>query len=103
MRLSLATNFDDTLLEGIRGFPVVEVFGKLSSDLLGGGRATYMLRTLSRSRLRDHVGRAHAKGIEFNYLLNTACSRNLESTRRGRRRIERLLDWLEEVGVDSVT
>jgi collagenase-like PrtC family protease len=103
MRLSLATNFDDTLLERLRGSPVVEVFGKLPTDSLGGGRATYMLRPLRKARLAEHVRQAHVNGIQFNYLLNTACSGNLESTRRGQRQIARLLDWLEEVGVDSVT
>ena len=103
MRLSVATNFDDALVEQLRDFPVVELFGKLASDAVGGGRATYMLRRLGKRRLAEHVRQAHAHGIGFNYLLNSACTANEESTRQGQERLTRLLDWLGEVAVDSVT
>ena len=36
MRLSVATNFEPDLVEGIKGYPVYELFGKLPADPLGG-------------------------------------------------------------------
>ena len=39
--LSVATNFDDGLLDVLSGYPVTEVFGKLPSDAVGGGRASF--------------------------------------------------------------
>ena len=36
MRLSVATNFDSALVDALRGYPVVELFGKLRADVLGG-------------------------------------------------------------------
>jgi len=103
MRLSVATNFQPELIEGVAGYPVHELFGALPADPLGGGRASYMLAPVSRRRLAAHVRHAHRRGLRFNYLLNAACLDNREWTRRGQRQIRRLLDWLAEIGVDAAT
>jgi collagenase-like PrtC family protease len=101
--LSVATNFDDGLLDGISEYPVAEVFGKLTSDHVGGGRASFALPPLSRKRFERHVETARSKGIGFNYLLNPACMDNREYTRQGQREIEALLEYIEGVGVSAVT
>ena len=38
MKLSVACNFDDALIPALAPYPVYEVYGKLTSDVLGGGR-----------------------------------------------------------------
>ena len=101
--LSVATNFDDGLLDAISAYPVTEVFGKLSSDPVGGGRASFMLPGLSRKRFENHVQAARSRGIGFNYLLNPACLDNREYTRRGQKEIEALLEYIEGAGVSAVT
>ncbi len=101
--LSVATNFDNGFLDAIAGYPVTEVFGKLSSDPVGGGRASFMLPTLSRRHFEHHVRAARSKGIGFNYLLNPACLDNREYTRQGQREIEALLEYVEGAGVSAVT
>ena len=101
--LSLATNFDDGLLDAVSAYPVTEVFGKLSSDPIGGGRASFMLPTLSRRRFERHVAAARSRGIGFNYLLNPACLDNREYTRKGQRELEALLAYIEGAGVSAVT
>jgi len=73
MRFSVATNFDPALVDALRGYPVVELFGKLREDAVGGGRAPYQLAHVSRKRLASHVREARAAGISFNYLLNASC------------------------------
>lgn len=103
MQLTVATNFTDDLVDGLRGLPVVELYGKLRQDAVGGGRASYQLAAVSRRRLAAHVARARAAGIGFNYLLNAACLGNREITRAGQREIEALLGWVREIGVESVT
>ncbi len=103
MRLSVATNFDPRLIEAIRGYPVVELFGKLREDAVGGGRAPYQLAPVSRDELAAHVRQAREAGIGFNYLLNASCLGNREITRAGQRDIERIAGWLREIGVESVT
>ncbi|MGZ8441445.1 MAG: U32 family peptidase [Candidatus Deferrimicrobiaceae bacterium] len=103
MRLSVATNFDPALIETMREYPVVELFGKLREDAIGGGRAPYQLAHVSRRRHADHVRHARRAGIGFNYLLNASCLGNREMTRAGQREIEELAGWLCEIGVSSVT
>ena len=103
MNISLATNFDDALIERVRAYPVDELFGKLSSDVTGGGRASYQIVGVGRRRVSEHVRAARAAGIRFNYLLNAACLDNREFTRRGQREIRALLDWLADIGVGAVT
>lgn len=101
--LSVATNFDDGLLDAFSGYPVTEVFGKLASDAVGGGRASFALPPLSRRRFERHVEKARSRGIGFNYLLNPACMDNREFTRQGQREIEALLEYVEAAGVSAVT
>jgi len=103
MRLSVATNFDPALVEALKQYPVVELYGKLRQDEAGGGRAPYQLRPIRPSQLARHVAHAHQAGIKFNYLLNGACMGNREITRRGQRQLTKLLDWLSKIEVDAVT
>ncbi|MEW6072848.1 MAG: hypothetical protein AB1726_09695 [Planctomycetota bacterium] len=103
MRFSLATNFDDALVEQVRPYPVRELFGKLSRDAAGGGRASYQIVGIGRRRVRQHVELARRNGIGFNYLLNAACLDNIEFTRKGQKAIRALLDWIGEIGCESVT
>ncbi|MBI5906229.1 MAG: U32 family peptidase [Deltaproteobacteria bacterium] len=103
MRLSVATNFDPGLIAALRGYPVVELFGKLREDAVGGGRASYQLAPVSRKELAAHVRDARAEGIGFNYLLNAACMGNREITRAGQAGIDELCGWLTDIGVESVT
>ena len=102
-RLSVACNFDDALLKELKGEPVYEVYGKMTSDIIGGGRPSVILPDINRKRVKRYVSLAHQEGLEFNYLLNSSCLDNSEVTRPGQKRIRKLLDWLAECKVDSVT
>ncbi len=103
MKLSVACNFDPALIDGLKGYPVYEVYGKLTSDYFGGGRPSFYLPEVDRKGLEAYVKKCHAAGIEFNYLLNASAMGNKEFTREGQRNIEELLEWLDAIGVDSVT
>ncbi len=103
MKFSLACNFDPRLLDEAKKYPVYEVYGKLTSDILGGGRASFMLPQVNKRKLSEYVKQTHDAGIGFNYLINAACLDNMEYSRSGQRKIRKLLDWLSECEVDSVT
>ena len=103
MNLSVATNFKPDFLDAITGYPVTELFGKLPSDNIGGGRASFMLSSLTVGQLKDHIRSATERGIGFNYLLNPACMDNREFTRSGQADLERLLELVEECGATAVT
>jgi collagenase-like PrtC family protease len=103
MRLSVACNFDEELLEKLDGYPVYELYGKVSKDYAGGGRPSFYLPNVDRPMVERFVRETHRRGIEFNYLLNASCMGNTEYTREGQREIRRTLDWVSEIGCDSVT
>jgi collagenase-like PrtC family protease len=103
MKFSVACNFEDALLEGLRGYPVYEIYGKLAADYFGGGRPSFYLPEVSRAALAAFVRKTHDHGIAFNYLLNASAMGNTEFTREGQRQMEEMLEWLDGSGVDSVT
>lgn len=103
MKFSVATNFDNELIEQISQYPVEELYGKLSKDFIGGGRSSYMLAPIEKKQLEEHVKYARKHNIGFNYLLNASCMDNLETTKQGQKEIRKLLDWLTKIGVSSIT
>lgn len=103
VRFSVACNFDPALFDELEGQPVYEVYGKLTHDYFGGGRPSFYLPQVDEAEVERTVKRAHARGLEFNYLLNSSSMNNVEFTTRGQRELRKLLDWLSELKVDSVT
>ncbi len=103
MRLSVACNFDPDLVDGLKPYPVYEVYGKVTTDFYGGGRPSFYLPEVDEAAVARYVKRCHAAGVEFNYLLNASCMSNLEFTREGQRQLRSTLDWLSEIDVDSIT
>lgn len=103
LSFSLATNFDDGLLDGLAGTPVDTLYGRVDPDVLGGGRAAFSLPRTSRRAAEDHIRAAAARGLRFQYLLNGACTGNLEQSRSGQRKIDRALDWIGSLPITGVT
>lgn len=101
--LSLGTNFDPSLVEGAAKLGVSELYGRLTYDAVGGGRASYLALAPGRRKLAEHVKHVQSFGMSFNYLLNAACLDNREFTRRGQMKIRELLEWIESVGIHHVT
>lgn len=103
VRFSLACNFDEGLLDAVDGQPIYELFGKLTSDYFGGGRPSFYLPSVGKAELERMVKRTHERGVEFNYLLNSSSMNNVEFTTEGQRELRKLLDWLSEAQVDTIT
>ncbi|HBA59606.1 MAG TPA: peptidase U32 [Elusimicrobia bacterium] len=103
MKLSVAANWDKALLANLKGLPVHSVFAKLGSDVLGGGRASYLLPEPTREEVRAYVREARRRKIKFNYLLNPVCTGNREYVASSRREIDKYLEWVAGLGVDYVT
>lgn len=100
---SVAANYDLELIPSLAQFPVDEVYGKLPSDGISGGRPRYQAATLRETGLRRYIDRLNRHGIAFNYLLNGACFGNHEWTRPWQNRVTALLEKLGEWGVRRVT
>ncbi len=103
MRLNVPTNWDDTLLGSLVDLPVQSVYGKLPREVIGGGRPAAALPDVSKSDAARHIQLAHRLGFEFNYILNASCLGNQEYQPEYLVRIRRLLDWLAELKVESLT
>ncbi len=103
MKFSVPHNWQAELLPGLERFKVAELYSKLASDFVGGGRASYILPHVSKSKAAMYITEARRSGAKFNYLLNATCMGNREWTIKGQRSIVALLDWLMDIGVDGVT
>ena len=103
MKFSVPTNWQSDLIKKIDKTNVYELYGKLASDFIGGGRASAGLPFVSKKQAARHILEAHNNGLKFNYLLNATCLDNLEWTRFGQRRLHYLIDWLIDINIDSVT
>ena len=103
MKLFIATNWDNDLISRINTESVEELYGKLASDFVGGGRISYGLPDITKRQAQTHIQQIHKRGMKFNYVLNASCLDNKELTIPGQRELHRLLDWLVDIKVDSVT
>jgi len=103
MKLSVATNFDNRLVDLAKNFPVGDFYGKLNEDIVGGGRSSYMIGKISKQNFAKHVAHVRANNFGFNYLLNASCLNNLESSRSGQKQIRKLLQWMVDIGVTATT
>jgi len=103
MTLSVACNFDPQLPELLAPYPVYEVYGKLASDPFGGGRPSFYLPQIGMGELERYVRLVHSQGLQFNYLLNAVAMGNVEFSRAGQQKLEKLLGALEDMGVDALT
>lgn len=103
MKLCAPTNFDDNLVPALVEAGTYEVYGKLTRDVVGGGRTSHVLPEVDQKRLAAHVKVVKDAGIRFNYLLNAASMGGIETTAAGYRKIRRVFDMLSTLKVDSIT
>lgn len=103
MKISLATNFDDSLIDKIKDYPVYEIYGKLKNDFIGGGRPDNTLVSIEKDIFEQHVKKVRDAGIKFNYLLNGSCLSNNEQDINWQNNFKEFLNYLKSVGVNALT
>lgn len=103
MKISLATNFDNNLIDKIKKYPVYEVYGKLKDDYIGGGRPGNTLADIDKKTFESHVKKVRSAGIRFNYLLNGSCLSNNEQNYLWQKNLKIFLTYLKNVGVNALT
>jgi len=103
MKFSIPFNGQPDLLERINKEKVIEVYGKLTSDFIGGARPSLASPFVSKNRLISAIKESHKYGLKFNYLLNATCLGNREWTFGGQKKIRNFLDWLSRIKVDILT
>lgn len=107
MKYELATNFDRSLIEEIgridKDKSITTVYGKLRTDIVGGGRSSMVLPELTMEELESYVKLCHENGIEFNYLLNPMCMANKEFEKKSHNELIEFIKTLVDIGVDGIT
>ncbi len=104
MKLSVAANWDMSLLDGLANIPeVTSIYAKLPFDVVGGGRAGIVLPTIDWDSAVAYIDAAHERGLSFCYLINAPCLGNLEQTAEGKKQLLSFVGQLVDVGVDSVS
>ena len=102
MKITILANCDCELVPELCRYPMAEVYGKLTGDLVGGGRPCYMGTPLDMSALGRYVAVLQRQRREFNYRMNSSCQRNHEWTRSWRKRFMQLIDRLGNTHKDKL-
>lgn len=103
IKFAVPTNWQDDLISAINKEGVTEVYGKLQSDFVGGAKLSSQVPFVAKRKAGKHIEQIHRIGRRFNYVLNSSCLDNLEWTISGQKKIRKLLDWLVDIKVDTVT
>ena len=102
MRLIVATSWEDELLRGLADLPVQAVFGKLQSDLVGGGRPSSVLPAVDWTRMERHITLAHDLGLRFLYLWNVGTVGDAEYSSAFIAAMQEQLRALVGAGIDGL-
>ncbi len=101
-RLSVAFNGDISLIPRLAAYGTVEsVYGKLTRDLVGGGRPSFLMANIDHGLLGEAIKESHRQGLYFTYLLNSPCQSNFELTRDYNNRLSGFIARLVGSGVDA--
>lgn len=107
LTFDVGTNFDPELIRVInknnKCNEFKSVFGKLKTDLLGGGRASAFLPDVSIKELEKYIELCHLNKLTFNYLINPMCMENKELEIASHFKIVDFIKQLESIGVDAIT
>lgn len=83
---------------------IAETYGQMAPDALSGScQSSGSLPPIDRPGLEKYIEYGLSRGLEFNYVLNTACMENDELTKEGYRVVRDFLRMLRDIGVSSVT
>jgi collagenase-like PrtC family protease len=104
MKISVAANFEEGYLERLaKHKEVVNVYGKLPADFIGGGYETSKLPDVSVEKLESYIRKANNLGISFSYVINATVMNNDEYTKAGIKKLHELLSFLDTQNLESVT
>ena len=103
IKFHVATNWDLALIDKLVQYPVSGVYGVSDHTIVGGGRPSFLLQQISEGDIADYIRKVHDKDMEFSYLLNAPCMNNMEYDPHYHKEILKYLQWISDIGADSVT
>ncbi|ADB86501.1 peptidase U32 family protein [Saccharolobus islandicus] len=102
MKLVVATNFDDSLLEELKKYPEVKyIFGSFKRTITGHGRAGFIIPDIKEEQFKNHISIAHSYGIKFLYTMNTNTLLGKEYDAEFIGKVMKEIDKLVSLGVDG--
>ncbi len=103
MKYLVACNWDPELISKIDYPEVHTLFGGIPDSFISSGRANSQVQKVTERDVKNYVHLVHLKKWEFDLNLNASCTSNKELTIKGFRSIMKHLEWISEIGVDTVT
>jgi collagenase-like PrtC family protease len=102
IRFYVATNWDPNLIDELAKFPVVDLYGTAPKSIVGGGRPFFLLKDANEEEIAEYINKAHKKKMTFSYALNAPCMNNMEYDPHYHKELLKLLQWISDIGADSV-
>lgn len=84
-------------------YPVSGVYGVSDHTIVGGGRPSFLLKQVTDDEITEYIEKVHKNSMEFSYLLNAPCMNNMEYDPQYHKEILDYLQWISDIGADSVT
>ena len=103
IKLHVATNWDLSLIDELAKYPVSDLYGVSDHSIVGGGRPSFLLKKVSEEDIAKYIIKLHEKKIGFSYLLNAPCMNNMEYDPHYHKELLKYLQWISDIGADSVT
>ncbi|MFX1273865.1 MAG: U32 family peptidase [Promethearchaeota archaeon] len=102
MNFYVATNWDFELIDKLAKYPVADLYGVTDHSIVGGGRPSFLLPKVTEENIIEYVKKLHKNKMEFSYLLNAPCMNNMEYDSHYHKEIINYLQWISDIGADSV-
>ena len=104
MQLLVPTNWDPDLIVPLSKLEAdVQIYGVLPSSMIGsGGTGPDNVRMVA-NEVEEYIEQANSAGLKFDYLLNAPSMSNMEWDENTHQELLMHLDWITNVGADSVT
>ncbi len=104
MEFSVPGNWDPVLPGRLTDIPeITDIYGVEDVSPYASGRPKYMLPKASRRRMASFIASVHERGWTFTYLMNSPVLGGREHSTDFRKRLDRHLARLGEIGVDFIT
>jgi collagenase-like PrtC family protease len=103
MKYTVGFNWDNNLFSKINYPEIYSVYAGEGSSVIGSGRAPLVIKSVNEEQIRKSICLAHRQGLEFDFTLNSGCLSNKEFTKEGHKEIVNYLEWIADLGIDSIT
>jgi len=104
MQLLVPTNWDPDLILPLSKLEAgVQLYGVLPTSMIGSGARGPDDVRMVENQAEEYIELAHSAGLKFDYILNAPSMSNMEWDENTHQELLMHLDWISNIGADSVT